>query len=133
MSTTGTDRPTAARLDETAAIPTVPVRRSILHPAPAPAQAGPTPFSYWRGRAVTEELAAVPAPSRSNRHARRSPIPRHPLRRTRIRRHLRCALVGTLLAVVAVTGLSAYAAAGIDARSTALCQAHLACNWPPYT
>ena len=44
-------------------------------------------------------------------------------------RHLRAALAGTLLAIVAITGLSSYAAAGIaDARSTALCQAHIACK-----
>jgi len=47
-------------------------------------------------------------------------------RRQTLSRHLRCALVGTLLAVVAVTGLSPYAAAGVtDARSTAPCQAHV--------
>lgn len=50
-------------------------------------------------------------------------------RRQTIARHLRAALVGTLLAIVAITGLSAYAAQGIaDARSTALCQAHISCK-----
>ena len=78
------------------------------------------PFADWRGQAVTEELAAVPAPSRPSR--------RRPSRRTAAR-HLRCALVGTLLAVVAVTGLSAYAAQGVpSARPTAPCQAHVSCR-----
>lgn len=54
---------------------------------------------------------------------------RRPARRAPVRRHLRCALVGTLLAIVAITGLSAYAAQGItDARSNALCQAHVTCK-----
>lgn len=133
MSTAATV-PTVPSQDDcpTAAIPaiaSVPVRRSILRPARPALQEEGAPFADWRGQAQTEELAAVPAPSRSNRHARRSPIPRHPLRRTRIRRHLRAALIGTLLAIVAISGLSAYAAAGItSARSTALCQAHLTCK-----
>ena len=125
MSTTETRRPsddcpTAA----IPAIPAIPTRRSILRPALPASQASAAPFEGWRGQAQTEELAAVPTSSRSNRHARRSPIPRHPLRRTRIRRHLRCALIGTLLAIIAISGLSAYAAAGIaDARQAALEQA----------
>lgn len=50
-------------------------------------------------------------------------------RRQTLARHLRAALTGTLLAVVAVTGLSSYAAQGVaDARSTALCQAHITCK-----
>lgn len=54
---------------------------------------------------------------------------RRPARRASVRRHLRAALVGTLLAIVAITGLSAYTAQGItDARSTALCQAHVTCK-----
>ena len=98
-----------------AAVPAVPVRRSILRPAlPAPRDEG-APFADWRGQAPTEELAAVPAPSRRSRRARRSAC-RHGV----ARRHLRPALIGTLLAVVAVTGLSAYAAAGVtDARQAA--------------
>ena len=142
MSTTGTRRLAAAaaadvRPAETAVIPTVPVRRSVLHPArPAPRDEGACPASTvtlpavtlpaaagagWRGQAVTEELPAVTA--------RRSTLPRRPSRRTALRRHLLCALAGTLLAVVAVTGLSAYAAAGVtDARSTAPCQARAACR-----
>lgn len=130
MSTTETRRLAAAaaaaddRLDETAVIPPVPVRRSVLRPAQVPARAGLTPFDDWRGRAPTEELAAVPAPCRRSRRARRSAC-----RRGVARRHLRCALVGTLLAVVAVSGPSAYAAAGVtDARSTAPCQAHPSCR-----
>ena len=139
MSTTETHRPSGDRpsapspgdrpTETLPAVAPVPVRRSILRPPrPAPQDDG-APFEGWRGQAQTEELAAVPTPSRSNRHARRSPIPRHPLRRTRIRRHLRCALIGTLLAIVAITGLSAYAAAGItNARSTAPCQARITCK-----
>lgn len=109
----------------TAVIPAVPVRRSILHPTrPASHDEGSphdegAPFADWRGQAQTEELAAVAAPRRGTCPARRSALARH----------LRCALVGTLLAIVAITGLSAYAAQGIaDARSTALCQAHISCK-----
>lgn len=126
MSTTETRRPS----DDcpTAVIPAVPVRRSILRPA-RPTRSAPqgegASFAGWRRRAVTEELAAVPAtpavPPTSPR--------RRSSRRTTVRRHLRSALVGTLLAVVAVTGLSAYAAQGVgDARSTAPCQAHITCR-----
>lgn len=136
MSTTETRRlaaaPAGGRPSDdcpTAAIPAVPVRRSILHPArPALQDEGSShdegaPFAGWRGRAMTEELPAVPAPRRS-RPARRSAC-RHSV----VRRHLRAALVGTLLAVVAVTGLSAYAAAGVaDALSTAPCQARTSCR-----
>lgn len=108
-----------------------PERRSILPKGACPSPTATLPAvtlpaaagSDWRGRAVTEELAAVPAVT-----AWRSALPR-PSRRTRARRHLRAALVGTLLAIVAITGLSAYAAQGIaNARSTALCQAHIACK-----
>lgn len=107
----------------TAVIPagaSLPVRRSILRPArPAPQDDG-APFEDWRGQAVTEELAAVPAPRRPPRQARR---------RSAVRRHLRSAMIGTLLAIVAITGLSSYAASGItDARSTALCEAHISCK-----
>lgn len=50
-------------------------------------------------------------------------------RRQTLALHLRAALTGALLAIVAITGLSAYAAAGItNARSTALCQAHITCK-----
>ena len=101
----------------------VPTRRSIPRPYGAPRTSAAT-FADWRGQVQTEELAAVPAPSRRNRHARRSSC-----RHSAVRRHLRSALVGTLLAIVAISGLSAYAAAGItDARSTALCQAHISCK-----
>jgi hypothetical protein len=58
----------------------------------------------------------VPTPSRRNRPARRSAR-----RRSAVRRHLRSAMIGTLLAIVAISGLSAYAAAGVtDARQAAL-------------
>jgi len=119
------DRPT----ETLPAVAPVPVRRSILRPArPARPQDDGAPFADWRGQAQTEELAAVPAPSRCNRHARRS-ARRSACRHSVARRHLRCALIGTLLAIVAISGLSAYAAAGItDARSTALCQAHISCK-----
>ena len=54
---------------------------------------------------------------------------RRATRRRTVARHLRAALAGTLLAIVAITGLSAYAAQGIaEARSTALCQAHISCK-----
>lgn len=106
------------RLNETEVLPAVPVRRSILHPTRPASQYEGAPFADWRGQAVTEELAAVPSP-RAGRTARG----------TKLRRHLRCALVGTLLAIVAITGLSSYAAQGItDARSAALCQAHISCK-----
>lgn len=100
-------------------IPAVPVRRSILHAAHAAhAAASPgslrderAPFSGLRDLTPTEELVAVPAPRRRNRPALRSSHARH----------LRAALVGTLLAIVAISGLSAYAAQGIaDARQAAL-------------
>lgn len=102
-----------ATLPATGVLPTVPVRRSVLRRAGPASRDGEAPFAGWRGRARTEELPAVPAPLR---HL----AARRPSRRTRVRRHLRGALVGTLLAVVAVTGLSAYAAAGVtDARQAA--------------
>ena len=128
MSTTETTTPFPPGTAQTAG----PVRRSILPkgrcPAPTaalpalPAATLPAAASAdWRGQAVTEELPAVPA--------RRSALPRRPASKTTVRRHLRAALVGTLLAIVAITGLSAYAAQGItDARSSALCQARIACK-----
>lgn len=117
-------RPTAT-LPDTEVLPAVPARRSLLRRArtggPAAARgtwAGPSPFSDWCGQAQTEELPAVPLT-----------YPRRPSRRAEVRRHLRCALIGTLLAIVAIAGLSAYAAQGLaDARSTALCQAHISCK-----
>ena len=119
------DRPTEVL---PAAAAAVPVRRSILRPATGPSapasQEEGAPFAVWRGQAQTEELPAVPAPSRRNRPARRSAC-----RHSAARRHLRAALIGTLLAIVAISGLSSYAAAGItNARSTALCQAHISCR-----
>lgn len=124
MSTTETRRPSddCPTAVIPAVIPAVPVRRSILRQArPAHPRTMAPPFADWRCQAVTEEQAAVAAvPPTSTRRASR---------RTTLRRHLRCALVGTLLAIVAITGLSAYAAAGIaDARSPALRQAHISCK-----
>ena len=123
---------TARRSDraaETEVIPAVPVRRSILHagPRPGPAPGPPptsqdegAPFADWRGQAVTGELTAVPLTSR-----------RRPSRGARVRRHLRAALVGTLLAIVAIAGLSAYAAQGVaDALQAALNRAHLTVSAP---
>lgn len=113
---------------ETAIIPTVPVRRSILRPErgarSAPQDEGASVVSR-RDWTTTEELPAVPATP-----AVQPPPPRRrSSRRTTLRRHLRCALTGTLLAIVAITGLSSYAAAGItNARSAALCQAHISCK-----
>lgn len=67
----------------------------------------------------------APAAADHRRDDRRQTI----ARRASVRRHLRAALTGTLLAIVAITGLSSYAAAGIaEARSTALCQAHISCK-----
>ena len=104
---------------ETSVIPAVPVRRPILPLSGTPggaAQLSATALAGRRYLTPTGGLPAVPA--------RRS----GPARGATVRRHLRCALVGTLLAVVAVTGLSSYAAAGVaDARSTAVCQAHVTC------
>ena len=108
----------ADRLNETEVLPAVPVRRSVLHPTRPASQDEGAPFSDWRGRAVTEELPAVPPASTR----RASP-------RTRARRRLRCALVGTLLAVVAASGPSSYAAAVVGgARPTAPCQARTSCK-----
>lgn len=133
MSTTETDilpaRRGSAVLGPNAGSPT---RRSIFPrgacPAPTaalPAVTLPTAAGAdCRGQALTEEPAAVPTSSRRNRPARRSAC-----RHSAVRRHLRSALIGTLLAIVAITSLSAYAAAGIsNARSTALCQAHISCK-----
>lgn len=114
MSTTETRRPSDGC--PTAVLPAVPVRRSILPQTRSASQDEGAPFEGWRRQAVTEELAAVPAP-------------RRPARRASVRRHLRAALTGTLLAVVAVTGLSAYAAAGTaDALPTAPYQARTSCR-----
>lgn len=100
-------------------VPTVPTRRSILHATTSPS---PIPFAEWRDRTPTEELEAV-----TSGYAARAE--RAPSRRRTVAQHLRCAVAGTLLAIVAITGLSAYAAQGIsNARSTALCQAHISCK-----
>ena len=75
-----------------------------------------------------DQPSATNSATNSARH--RTPCPTsRPDHGTTLRRHLRAALTGTLLAIVAITGLSAYAAAGItEARSTALCQAHITCR-----
>ena len=126
MSTTETRRPS----DDWAAAAAPTVTRTSIFPkgaCPSPTATIPavslpaTSFADWRRRAVTEELAAVPAG--------RGALPRRSSRRTAVRRHLRCALVGTLLAVVAVTVLSSYAAQGVgDVRQNALCRAHISCG-----
>lgn len=106
--------------DKTEVIPTTttttttaPTRRSILRAAPVTGAPQPerSPFADWRGRAQTEGLPAVSSyPLRRN----------HPSRRSALSRHLRAALAGTLLAIVAISGISAYAAQGIaDARQAA--------------
>lgn len=104
---------------ETTSIHAVPARRSILHPDVLNER---SPFADWRGQASTEELPTLPhqaPPSASRAGARRASW----------RLHLRAALTGTLLAVVAVTGLSSYATQGVaDARQNALCQAHILCR-----
>lgn len=111
-----------------------PARRSIFPKGACPASTVTLPAvtltaavgAGWRSQAVTEELPAAPA--RGATSHRRSALPR-PSRRTRARRHLRAALIGTLLAIVAITGLSAYAAQGVtDARPTAPRQAHSSCR-----
>ena len=105
--------PTAA-----AAAAAVPTRRPILHaasasigqPASVPAQPERSPFADWRGQAQTELLPAM-----TSRRAGRRDL------RVSVRRHLRAALTGTLLAIVAISGISAYAAQGIaNARQAAL-------------
>ena len=112
--------------DKTEVIPTVapvapvapvPTRRSILR-APAAgvpaAQPERDPFTDWRGQAQTEELPAVPAPSRRT-GARRTGARRH------LARHLKSALAGLLIAAALLTGLQLYAAQGISsARQAAL-------------
>jgi hypothetical protein len=97
--------------DKTEVIPTAapaPTRRSILHPASSPSAPAQL-FADWRDAAPTELLPAMP----SRRVGRRD-------RRVSVRRHLRAALAGTLLAIVAISGISAYAAQGIaNARQAA--------------
>ena len=97
----------------------IPTRRSIFPKGACPAPTATLPAvtlptaagADWRGQALTEELEAAPAPAPA-------PAPRSP---GRTLRHLRHALVGTLLAAALLTGLQLYAAAGIsDARQAAL-------------
>lgn len=130
MSTTETARPSSndRPTEVLPAVAPVPTRRSILHPAasasaPAPApQPERDPFADWRDATPTELLPAAGSGDAAR-------VGRASARRRTVAGHLRCALVGTLLAIVAITGLSAYAAQGIaEARSTALCQAHISCR-----
>ena len=105
--------------DKTEVIPTTttttttaPTRRSILRAAPVTGAPQPerSPFADWRDAAPTELLPAMTF----RRVGRRD-------RRVSVRRHLRAALTGTLLAIVAISGISAYAAQGIaNARQAAL-------------
>lgn len=107
--------------------PAGPARRSVLPKGACPASTVTLPDvtptaaaaavgAGWRGLAVTEEPAPVPAPGRRDRRARRPAC-----RRGAVRRHLRPALIGTLLAVAAAAALPAHAAAGVtDALPTAL-------------
>lgn len=102
------------------AVAPVPTRRSILHAPATAASAQPErgPFAGWRDAAQTEELPVAPAVSPDTGRPARAE--RAPSRRTALARHLRAALAGTLLAIVAISGISAYAAAGIaDARQAA--------------
>lgn len=91
----------------------VPTRRSILRAAPSP-----SPFAGWRDQTQTEELPAVS--SDPVRH-RVSPPSNPTGSRVTLRRHLRAALAGILIAAALLTGLQLYAAAGISqARQAAL-------------
>ena len=105
------------------------MRRSIFPKGACPAPTATLPAvtlltaagADWRGQALTEELEAVPARA----------LHRRPTRRAEVRRHLSCALVGAVLAIVAIAALSTYAAQGIaDARQAALNRAHLTVSAP---
>ena len=116
-------------------VPTVPARRSILH-ATGAAQPGRSPFAGWRDATPTEPLPAVPGPARpgfprvstpakptAGRVARRTtPTGTKGLRRqSRLRRHLRAALAGLLIASAILVPMQLFAAAGISsARQAAL-------------
>ena len=106
--------------DKTEVLPTttaaVPTRRSILRAAPVTGAPQPErrPFADWRDAAQTEELPAVSPDTGRPARAERAPY-----RRTAAR-HLRAALAGALLAIVAISGISAYAAHVIaDGRQAA--------------
>lgn len=135
--------------DDRPTVPTVPTRRAILHAVrtrePA-AQPERSPFAGWRGLAQTEEMpaAAIRArpsdtgrPASGARRSRRSRVST-PAKSTGsrergkgtyfgtkgLRRHLRAALAGILIAAALLTGLQLYAAAGISsARQAALATA----------
>ena len=110
--------------DKTEVLPTTtttaaaaPTRRSILRAAPVTGAPKPerSPFADWRDQTPTEELPAVSPDTGRPARAERAPSRRTPAR------HLRCALAGALLAIVAISGISAYAAHGIaDGRQAAL-------------
>lgn len=117
--------------------PVRPTQHDVAHVTPPIARSGLHSLrmtAYTRAMSTTD----IDRPYRPYRPAyqtapaaadRRRADRRRPARRASVRRHLRAALVGTLLAIVALTGLYAYAAQGIaDARSTALCQAHITCK-----
>ena len=116
-------------------------------PAPPPPAAPPPPPP---DQAPTEELPAVPGPtalpcvstlpeptdgrealdrargprrSRTKGLRRRERLARAERRQSRLRRHLRRALAGVLIAVALLTGMQLFAAAGISqARQAALAQ-----------
>lgn len=89
------------------AVPTVPVRRSILRPAAQPER---SPFADWRDATPTEELPAFPRVS----------TPAKPTG-SRVARHLRAALAAIALAAAILIPMQLYAAAGISsARQAAL-------------
>lgn len=136
--------------DKAEVITTVPARLSILHPASGPGAPAQL-FAGWRDAAPTGLLPAVgrPAPSRRERTAstaagtafpRGSTLPeptrgraarrtaptgtkglRRQSRQSRLRRHLRAALAGLLIAAAILIPMQLFAARGISsARQAAL-------------
>ena len=91
--------------------------------------AGPGPFAGWRDATPTELLPGVPGAASGfpRVSTRRKPTSGRVASRTAptgtkgLRRHLRAALAGILIAAALLTGLQLYAAAGISsARQAAL-------------
>lgn len=116
-TTPSTDRPTA----------TYPTRRSILAAAGA-SQPERSPLSDWRGQCPTEELPAIAARPAVGRPRVSTPAKptgsRVARRRPTLRRHLRAALAGILIAAALLIPMQLYAAAGISsARQAALASA----------